>query len=177
MRIGMVIELARESECRPFISKVTSMTKHKRSCSQASALINRVVGYFARLKYVKALYQAWQYTVRCFKSSISSCSQSTAQIKNCYYTDWRVWLKRLSVDEASREVYKWTGANYDCRSARMWRTQKGMSFTIYGVFCLTVFLDAALQVLSMWNAFLHWTDWCKSRDYCMQFRKVNHVFY
>ena len=64
MRIGMVIELAHESERRPFISKVTSMTNHKRSCSQASTLINRVVGYFALLKYMKALYQVWQYTVR-----------------------------------------------------------------------------------------------------------------
>ena len=33
------------------------------------------------------------------------------------------------------------GANYDRRSARMWRMQIGMLFTMYGVFCLTVFSD------------------------------------
>ena len=33
------------------------------------------------------------------------------------------------------------GANYDRRSVRMLRTQNGMPFTMYGVFCLTVFSD------------------------------------
>ena len=32
-----------------------------------------------------------------FQSSISSCSRSTAQTENCYYSDWRVWLKQSSV--------------------------------------------------------------------------------
>ena len=151
MRTGGVIELTCESEHRPFMSKLISMAKDKRLCFQASPLTNRVVGYFARLKYAKALYQARQYTVRRFKSSISSCSQSMAQIKNCFYTDWRVWLEQSSVDETSREVYKWTGVNYDCWNARMWRAQNRMPFTIYDVFCSTVFSWSSDWVQKLFN--------------------------
>ena len=44
------IKRARKSECRPFVSKVISMTKDKRLCSQARAIIKEVVDYIARLK-------------------------------------------------------------------------------------------------------------------------------
>ena len=40
------IEHARESECRLFVSKVTSLVQDKWLCSQARAIINRVVDYF-----------------------------------------------------------------------------------------------------------------------------------
>ena len=115
VHIGAVLERARECEGRLVVSKVTSTAKDKRLCSQARAIINRVVDYLARLKirngcrsplkpsklpvsdcdelrwaflkatnYVKGVYQAPQYTVRHFKSSNSSCSQSMAQIEKCY---------------------------------------------------------------------------------------------
>ena len=50
MRTGVVIKRARESERRPFFSKVTSMAKGQRLCSRARAVTNRVVDYSARLK-------------------------------------------------------------------------------------------------------------------------------
>ena len=43
------------------------------------------------------------YTVRRFKSSISSFSQSMAQMKDCYYTEWRVWLKLSSVSHMKHD--------------------------------------------------------------------------
>ena len=55
-------------------------------------------------KHVKDVYQAWQYTVRRFISSISSCSRSMAQIENCYYTNRRVWLERSSVSHMKHHV-------------------------------------------------------------------------
>ena len=48
--LGVVIERARASQRRMFLSKMTSAEKHKRLCSQARAVINRVVGYLTRLK-------------------------------------------------------------------------------------------------------------------------------
>ena len=44
------VECARESECRPFVSKVTLMAKDSWLSSQERAIINRVVDYFSRLK-------------------------------------------------------------------------------------------------------------------------------
>ena len=38
-------------------------------------------------KYMKDVYQVWQYKVRRSKWLISSCSRSTVLIENCYYTD------------------------------------------------------------------------------------------
>ena len=50
MCIGMVIEHAHESESRPFVSKVISMAEDSQMCSQARAIINKVVDYFVQLK-------------------------------------------------------------------------------------------------------------------------------
>ena len=50
MHIGVVIERARGSERMPVVSMVTSMEKDYWLCSQARAIINRVVDYFAQLK-------------------------------------------------------------------------------------------------------------------------------
>ena len=47
---GVVIEGARESECRLFLSKVTLVAKDKWLCSQARAVISRVVDYFVWMK-------------------------------------------------------------------------------------------------------------------------------
>ena len=50
MRIGVVIERARESKHRPFISEVKLMVKDKQLCSQASTIISKVVNFFVGLK-------------------------------------------------------------------------------------------------------------------------------
>ena len=47
---GVVIEGVRESECRLFLSKVTLVAKDKWLCSQARAVISRVVDYFVWMK-------------------------------------------------------------------------------------------------------------------------------
>ena len=47
---GVVIECASESEHRQLVSKVTSTAKDGQLCSQARAIINRVVEDFAWLK-------------------------------------------------------------------------------------------------------------------------------
>ena len=43
--------------------------------------------------------------------------------------------------EALQKVCKWMGANCDHWSCRMQRMQNSIPFTMYGVFCLTVFSD------------------------------------
>ena len=54
---------------------------------------------------------------------------------------WQIVDRQFETHEASREIYKWTGDNYNCCSARMRGTKKGMLFTVYGVFGLTTFSD------------------------------------
>ena len=59
----------------------------------------------------------------------------------------------------------------------MWRTQ--IAYAVHNVWCFLFecFLGLrSLQVLRIWRAFWRWIDWCKSRDYCMQFRKVIRLF-
>ena len=55
----------------------------------------------------------------------------------CYYADLGV-ARTIVIQshEASHEIYKGTGADFDHQNARMQRVQNGMPFTIYGVFVM-----------------------------------------
>ena len=132
IHVGVVIEHARESERRLFISNVT-WTVDKWLCSQARATSNRIVNYFAWLK---------------MRTGIK----------------WRSWL----VEKNNRSLA--LVSERDGLRLAFWMPE--FSFLFYCFVRLW-----SLQVLGMWSAFSHWIDWCKPRDYCLQFGNVSHIFY
>ena len=105
------------------------------------------------------LKRTWSTVSRNLKSSISSCWWSTAQTENCYYTDWRVWLKQSSVSHMKHHMKftnEWVLITIvevlDCGERRTVCCSK------YMVFLFDSFLGLwLLQFLSMSSKFSCWS--------------------
>ena len=104
-----------------------------------------------------------------------------AQVECCDYTDCRVWLKwslvqviwSITWNLQINQCYIVTTTIEVLECGEHWKVCHSQCTLFTFNYPLGIW---SLQVSSIWSTFLHWINWCKSYDYCMQNRWVIDVF-